>query len=416
MTRVRLRNVASINPPSPKFDKLQPDDEVTFLPMESVWPDERVNLSSRRSKASVAVGYTRFENGDVLVPKITPTFEAGRSILATGMHNGAGAGTTELHVVRAGPQIDPQYLLYLTRTHNFLRLGEAEMYGVAGQKRVPDRYLRDLTFELPTILEQQRVTQFLDAEMASIAGLSREISRFVTAIDERKSALLNETMNASCRAVGDPLPPHWSWKPLMRLCDQQRPIMYGIVLPGPHVDDGVPIVKGGDVAANRLDVNSLNRTAKEIEAGYVRSRLRGGDIVIAIRGSVGEVATVPESVTGANLTQDAARISIGDSTDPSWLRLALISPLVASQIQARVTGATIKGINIADLKRIAIPCPPEKEQSDLAQHVGREVVRHETLTQLAKQHRKVVEERRTAIITAAINGHVDPLSNSWVRP
>lgn len=119
MTRVRLRHVAMINPPAPAFDNLASDAEVTFLPMEAVWPGRRLDLSRRRQKESVATGFTRFQNGDVLVPKITPTFEAGRAVLVSGLVNGVGTGTTELHVVRPGRELDGRYLLHLVNTHHF---------------------------------------------------------------------------------------------------------------------------------------------------------------------------------------------------------------------------------------------------------------------------------------------------------
>jgi type I restriction enzyme M protein len=56
----------------------------------------------------------------------------------------------------------------------------------------------------------------------------------------------------------------------------------------------------------RLDC--VNRTTFEIASGYVRSRLRTGDLVYAIRGSIGEVAIVPSEVEGANLTQEAGAL------------------------------------------------------------------------------------------------------------
>ena len=79
------------------------------------------------------------------------------------------------------------------------------------------------------------------------------------------------------------VPEHWEVQPLMRLTPDDRQVMYGIILPGPNVEDGIPIVKGGDVKPGRLDSATLNRTTPEIESKYVRSRLRGGDIVYSIK-------------------------------------------------------------------------------------------------------------------------------------
>ncbi|WP_411091907.1 restriction endonuclease subunit S [Streptomyces sp. 049-1] len=260
---------------------------------------------------------------------------------------------------------------------------------------------------LPPLEEQRRIADFLDGETARMSTLRDSLRRFDQDVRERERAVLAQQLNAGIRSVCAQLPSGWQWTPLMHLTDPLRQIMYGIVLPGPNVSDGVPIVKGGDVAANRLSPNSLHRTTREIESGYARSRLKGGDLVIAIRGSVGEVAVVPAELTGANLTQDAARISIDRSVHAEWLRLVLESPLVTHQIQQRVTGATIKGINIWDLKRILVPTPDVETQAVLATTAGRAIQTHENLRSRVAQHDRLLAERRQALITAAVAGQFD---------
>jgi type I restriction enzyme, S subunit len=73
---VRLRQLVTVNPPTPQFDRLRDDAEVPFLPPEAVWPGDHFDPSRRRRKGDVSVGYTRFIEGDILLPKITPTFQA----------------------------------------------------------------------------------------------------------------------------------------------------------------------------------------------------------------------------------------------------------------------------------------------------------------------------------------------------
>lgn len=91
------------------------------------------------------------------------------------------------------------------------------------------------------------------------------------------------------------VPEHWRIIPLHRLTDAERPIMYGIVLPGPDVEDGVPILKGGNVKPARMNLESMARTTSEIEAPYARARLRAGDLVYSIRGSIGDCRARPRS-------------------------------------------------------------------------------------------------------------------------
>jgi len=183
--------------------------------------------------------------------------------------------------------------------------------------------------------------------------------------------------------------------------------MYGIVLPGPNVAEGVPIVKGGDVSADGLRLERLNRTTFEIESAYARSRLRAGDLVFAIRGSIGEVATIPEEVEGANLTQDAARVSYTSATHGPWLLYALKSIAIFAQLEAGALGATIRGINIRDLKRASVPVPRHQEQEHIAAFLNGETAEIDALVTKIRDAIDRLKEYRIALISAAVTGKID---------
>ncbi|MFB8243689.1 restriction endonuclease subunit S [Streptomyces sp. NPDC055952] len=302
--------------------------------------------------------------------------------------------------------IDPSYLRYVLAS----RVTQATINMLKGGMGVPHLFQWDinrLPIPLPPEEEQRRIADFLDTETARMDRLRSSLAQFDRAVREREQAVLAKMLHPGAEKPGDSLRNGWKWTPLTYLTDQFRRIMYGIVLPGPNVTEGVPIIKGGDVAANRLSLQTLNRTTREIEAGYARSRVKGGDIVIAIRGSVGEIAVVPNELTGANLTQDTARISAAPGVSPDWLRLILESPAVVHQIQQRVTGATIKGINIWDLKRLLVPTPDSAEQTSLAASASRVLGTHEALRSRVARHSALLAERRQALITAAVTGQID---------
>src|SRR5689334_7179090 len=109
--------------------------------MEGVWPDDL--RFETKLRAEVVTGYTRFEEGDVLVPKITPTFSHGRSSIARGLDGRPGVGTTELHVLRPLAGVSARWLYYVTKSSDFIQDGEATLFGVAGQKRIDSLWLRD---------------------------------------------------------------------------------------------------------------------------------------------------------------------------------------------------------------------------------------------------------------------------------
>jgi type I restriction enzyme S subunit len=277
--------------------------------------------------------------------------------------------------------------------------------------------LEDIGLAEPPEPEQRAIAAFLDRETARIDALVAKKERLIELLQEQRTALITRAVtkgldpnvpmkDSGVEWLGE-IPAHWEVKRLWHLTPSDRRIMYGIVLPGPNVDDGVPIVKGGDVSPERLRLERLNRTTREIESGYVRSRLRGGDLVYAIRGSIGEVAMVPDELEGANLTQDAARIAYTSTTYGPWLLQGLKSSAVFAQLEAGALGATIRGINIRDLKRASMAVPPPAEQRVIAAFLDRETARIDALVTKVGDAIDRLEELRTALISAAVTGKID---------
>lgn len=254
----------------------------------------------------------------------------------------------------------------------------------------------NLPFSTKPLDEQRRIADFLDDQVARIDS--------IVAARQKQSDLVVEESDARAEAVfessssGD--------RPLATLTDPRRPIQYGIVLPGPHFEGGVPIVKGGDVVSGRLRRSELNCTDPAIEARYPRSRLRAGDFVIAIRGSVGEVEEVPDGLDGANLTQDTARIA-ALGCDSLWLRMALGLPSVQSDIRSRITGATIPGINIEALRKVRVPHVRRENQALVAVEANREIDRAIAHRESLIRSNSLLIELKRSLITAAVTGDFD---------
>ncbi|MGL6079104.1 restriction endonuclease subunit S [Methyloversatilis discipulorum] len=152
----------------------------------------------------------------------------------------------------------------------------------------------------------------------------------------------------------------WREVHLADVVDQDSPICYGIVLPGDHVDDGVPVIKVKDIAQGGVRTIGLLQTSPDIDAKYKRSRLAGGDILLSIRGTVGRLGFVPDELTGANITQDTARIRISCSETRAYVYQALQSDDLQVQIRDHVVGQAVKGINIRDVKRLKLLLPIER--------------------------------------------------------
>ena len=124
------------------------------------------------------------------------------------------------------------------------------------------------------------------------------------------------------------LPNSWHLLPLRQVVDKNRPITYGIVQAGPHIDSGIPYIRVSDMTKGRLTLDGMLRTSKEIARKYKRSTVLTNDIVFALRGVAGAVIKVPTEMSGANLTQGTARIAPSENVTSDFLIYAISSSLV----------------------------------------------------------------------------------------
>lgn len=197
----RLKFVASINPSKSEVSHLPDDTEVSFLPMERVG-NGTLDLELTKPLKEIKQGFTYFRDGDVIVAKIAPSFENGKGALAFGLASGIGFGTTELHVIRATPLIERQFVYYLTLSHQFRGMGETQMYGTAGQKRVPDRFINDFPTPLPPLPEQRAIAEYLDRETAHIDRLKGEIEASIDLLGRYRAALISAAVTGKINVRG----------------------------------------------------------------------------------------------------------------------------------------------------------------------------------------------------------------------
>jgi len=312
---------------------------------------------------------------------------------------------------------DPSFLRYLHGALYEAGLNERAIKQSIGiQNLDADQYLNQ-EVGLPPLDEQHAIAEYLDRETERIDALIEKKEQLIDLLEEKRTALISrvvtkglgsdvEMQDSGVEWLGE-IPAHWQTTKLMHLTPPDRDIMYGIVLPGPHHEGGVPIIKGGNVKPGELRRDNLDCTDPEIDAENPKSRVHGGDIVYAIRGSIGEAEQVPDELDGANLTQDAARISPKEGINGRWLLHVVRSAPFFAQLEAGALGATVKGINIRDLKRGVVPLPPPEEQVKIAEYLDRETKLIAALTDKIEDGIERLEEYRTALISAAVTGKID---------
>jgi type I restriction enzyme S subunit len=199
-------NLVSIGEISPK-NEANDELDASFIPMRAVSHLHSGKLLTETRKwGNIKKGYTQFADGDVAIAKITPCFENGKSAVIEGLKNSIGAGTTELHVVRPLPGVNPRYIYVFLRSPYFMVEGELKMTGTAGQKRLTSEYFASRPFPLPPLAEQARIAEKVDELM----GLCDKLE----AQQQKKRQLQNQLRNAILQTVSKATNPvelkqHW---------------------------------------------------------------------------------------------------------------------------------------------------------------------------------------------------------------
>ncbi len=191
----RLKYVAIINPSKSLSKHIKSlDEEVTFLPMEKVSENGGFENNIKKRISEVYNSFTYFEEGDIIIAKITPCFENGKGALLEKLGSNVGFGSTEFHVLRS-IEISKRFLYCFTRTDIFKKLGEASMTGAAGQKRVPNAFLETLSICYPKdIKEQEKIVDCILKETFRIDQTIFKIHREIELLQEYRTTLISEVV------------------------------------------------------------------------------------------------------------------------------------------------------------------------------------------------------------------------------
>ncbi len=363
---------------------------------------QKMTFLQRQSKSTK----NRFEVGDVLYGKLRPYLN--KVLIA----DEPGYCTTEILPLKAGTNLDNRYLFYWLKHPAFLKYVEAESHGM-NMPRLGTDAGKSAPFVLAPRSEQTRIANQLDTLITRIQACNDRfdaipalIKRFrQTVLDAATSgrlteewrdaqsnlpsaASLVESLADDVEASGghirgnasepteeahdlttDRLPVGWKVSTLKDCCTPGRPITYGILKPGPELEQGVSYIRVADFPGNQLKLGGIKKTSPEIDLQFKRARLIAGDLLLSIRGSVGRLIEIPEVLEGANITQDTARLSINKRLNSRYVYYVLLAPDTQRRMANAIRGVAVRGINIGDVRALQLPIPSSLEQTEIVRRV-----------------------------------------------
>ncbi|MDP1646196.1 MAG: restriction endonuclease subunit S [Thiobacillus sp.] len=336
----------------------------------------------------------------------------------------AGASELDGSVSLICTVLKPQEQVHTPFVHHLLRCQpfQEEFYR-NGKGIVADLWstnyaeMRNILLGMPPLAEQTQIAAFLDRETAKIDELVAEQRRLMELLKEKRQAVISHAVTQGLNPdapmkpsgiewLGDDVPEHWEVGPLKR---------YWSVTDCKHVtaefvDDGIPLASIREVQSRWVALENAKCTTEYFYASLIeggRCPLLG-DLIFSRNATVGEVAQVNADHPRFAMGQDVVLLrKLSPKYSSDYLQHVIRSPIIILQLANMMIGSTFKRINVEEIRSFVIPSPPQTEQAEIAAFLESEVERFDALTAEAQRAIDLLQERRTALISAAVTGQID---------
>ncbi len=411
----RSRFVLTTNPPASKFSP-PPDLPVSFVVMDAVGEYGGLRLDVDKPVSEIGSGYTPFSNNDVVVAKITPCFENGKGALADNLTNGMAYGTTELHVLRSSEGLFPQFLFYLTITYPFRKIGESNMYGAGGQKRISEGFIKDFKTAFPPIAEQEAIAEYLDKKTGQIDKLIAKKQALLKLLAEQRTALITHAVtkglnpaapmkDSGIEWLGE-VPKEWNVKRVSHVTNFR-----GGSTPSKNNDDfwiggSTPWVSPKDMKCKEIyetkdhltDLGVSESSSGIIDPGQVLMVVRSGILRHSIPVAINRVPVT--------VNQDMRVFKPSNKLLPDyiyWFIEGLQKTLIEFWTKP---GTTVESLESEYVSSSKILLPSIVEQKAITAFLDKKTAEIDAIKSKTEQAIERLKEYRTALITNAVTGKI----------
>jgi type I restriction enzyme S subunit len=314
-----------------------------------------------------------FQEGDILLAKITPCLENGKQMIARGVPGGWGMATTEVFAVHP-TSVDTDFLAFYLKLPSVRRWLASKMEGTTGRQRLPKRVLEVLRVPCPPAAEQQRIARVLSTAQRAIEAQDK----VVAAARELKRSLMRhlftygpvpvheaaglELMETECGTI----PAHWRGV----LLGDKAAIGNGSTpkRTEPRYWQGgkIPWLTSGKVHEGTISQAGEFVTEDALRECHL-PRVPKGSLVVAITGQGKTLGNVALLAIQACISQHLAHVTIHDNQLVAEFVLGFLrSRYEQLQSASRGGGSTKGALTCGFLKRFPVPFPPLDEQQQIA--------------------------------------------------
>lgn len=385
--------------------------DVTFIPMDAIPQDGSFEPSEYASKplAEISSG-TYIERGNLLVAKITPSFENGKQALVEALPDGFGYATTEVIPLRSKSEGISERLAFYYLLHPEVRSFVAErMEGSTGRQRVPESVLLDLPYPEPPSDLQGPIASLLGQVQRAIKSQADMLEVMPRLKQSTMAMLFSHGLRGDSlkeTEIGD-VPESWTVEPLS---SNRAWLQYGTSTRctaerASHAVLRIPNIGSGTVIPDDLKYCDLSPSEAE------KYRLKQGDLifirtngVLQRLGSCAVYRGIPEQALFASylirVRLDLTRV------EPRFVAHFYGSQLGTSLVAGRATPASDGkyNLNTGTIDALPLPVPPtldeQVEIADILDAIDAKIALHQ-------QKRAVLEELFKALLHKLMTGEID---------
>ncbi|WP_445425823.1 restriction endonuclease subunit S [Alishewanella sp. HL-SH06] len=268
----------------------------------------------------------------------------------------------------------------------------------------------------PLSEDKTTIANFLDHETAKIDTLIEKQQQLIQLLKEKRQAVISHAVtkglnpnapmkNSGVEWLGE-VPEHWEGKSLNYL------IAHTVDNRGrtpPVIEEGIPMCEVSQVAGNGLYTsNDFSKfISKESYDQFVRSDVEENDVLfVTVGATFGKTCLVPPT-PDFFIAQNVVGFRCKTDVDPKYFMFLLSSDVFKEAISATNKSSTIDNVKVSDLVRTKLAVPPLIEQTEIANYIFAMVDKYEVLIGQAVLVINLLQERRTALISAAVTGKID---------
>jgi type I restriction enzyme S subunit len=319
-------------------------------------------------------------------------------------------------VFRFNDHAVPDYMHYLLRTRLYNGIFKARSTGVIDSRlRLYPEAFGDISILLPSRDEQIAIAAFLDHETAKIDALIEKQQQLIQLLKEKRQAVISHAVtkglnpNAPMKDSGiewlGEVPAHWNVT-RYKFCTER--VIVGIAEAATHAytDVGVPIIRSTNIKEEGLDDTGMLYLKHYFAEQNSSKYLSKGDVITVRTGYPGISAVVPDildrSQCFTNLVATPRK-----SYCPQYLAEYLNSHVGKKYFDLNAWGSAQKNISVPILQNFFIATPPLEEQLSIKKFVDDQKAYFKVLINNSDRLIDLMQERRTALISAAVTGKID---------